>query len=326
MSRGTLLVTAGVFTQRGTEAIARLTEAGFELRHSSHPGPLTETELIAELQGCVGVLAATDPYNETVLSACPDLRLIARWGIGYDSVDVAAATRHGVMLVNTPGAVTEAVADMTFALMLGVARRIPYGDRAVRAGSWPTIFAGQLHGKILGLVGFGQIGQAVARRARGFAMRILATDPCADPQALADLGAEAVPLEILLAESDFVSLHATMCPETAGMIGREQLRLMKATAYLINAGRGGLVDQAALTAALNEGWIAGAGLDVLRDEPPDAADPLLQVENAVFMPHCSSFTYDTVALVNQRVVDNVLEAMSGVRPRFLVNGEVWKGN
>lgn len=326
MSRGTLLVTAGVFTQRGADAAARLTEAGFELRHSSHPGPLTETELIAELQGCTGVIAATDPYNETVLAACPDLKLIARWGIGYDSVDVAAATRHGVMLVNTPGAVTEAVADMTFALMLAAARRVPYGDRAVRAGEWPTLFAGQLYGKTLGLVGFGQIGQAVARRARGFAMRLLATDPCADPQALADLGAEAAPLELLLAESDFVSLHATMCPETAGMIGAAQLRLMKPTAYLINAGRGGLVDQEALTEALNEGWIAGAGLDVLRQEPPDPHDPLLQAENAVFMPHCSSFTYDTVALVNQRVADNVLEAFSGARPRSLVNGEVWKDN
>lgn len=319
----TVLVTASVFIERGAEAWARLEAAGLQVKAAPRPGPLTEDELIAALQGCQVVIASTDPYTERVLAACPDLKVIARWGIGYDSVDVAACTRHGVMLINTPGAVTEAVADMTFALMLGVARQIPACDAAVRAGQWPTVFSGQVFGKALGLVGFGQIGQAVARRARGFGMRLLITDPCADSQALADVGAEEVSLERLLAESDFVSLHATMCPATAGMIGATQLRLMKPTAYLINAGRGGLVDQAALTTALRENWIAGAGLDVLIAEPPAPDDPLLHQPNVVFTPHCSSFTHDTVALVNERVADNVLEALSGARPRSLVNGDVW---
>ncbi len=320
--KGVVLVTAGVFTERGAEAQARLEAEGLTLKPAS--GLLTEDTLIEQLQGCVGVIASMDPYTERVFAACPDLKVIARWGIGYDSVDVAAATRHGVMLINTPGTVTEAVADMTFALMLGIARRLPYCDGAVRAGAWPTVYSGQVFGKTLGLVGFGQIGQAVARRAGGFSMRVLASDPCANEAVAAELGAELVSLEQLLRESDFVSLHATLCAETRRMIGAEELALMKPTAYLINAGRGGLVDQGALTETLRAGRIAGAGLDVLDPEPPASGEPLLALPNVVFTPHCSSFTYDTVALVNGRVADNLLEALSGQRPRFLVNAEVWE--
>lgn len=319
---GTVLVTAGVFVERGEEACARVEAEGLTLKPA--PGPLAEAALIEQLQGCVAVIASMDPYTERVFAACPDLRVIARWGIGYDSVNVAAATRHGVMLINTPGAVTEAVADMTFALMLGAARRLPYCDAAVRAGQWPTVYSGQVYGKTLGLVGFGQIGQAVARRAAGFCMRVLATDPAADAAAAAALGVELVTLEQVLRESDYVSLHATLCAETRRMIGEEQLSLMKPTAYLINAGRGGLVDQKALTEALRTGRIAGAGLDVLDPEPPAPGDPILELPNVVFTPHCSSFTHDTVALVNTRVADNLLQALSGQRPRFLVNTEVWE--
>ncbi|NPV48975.1 MAG: phosphoglycerate dehydrogenase [Armatimonadetes bacterium] len=319
---GTVLVTAAVFVERGGEAKARLEAAGLTLKPAA--GPLSEETLIEQLQGCVAVIASMDPYTERVFAACPDLKVIARWGIGYDSVDVAAATRHGVMLINTPGTVTEAVADMTFALMLGVARRLPYCDAAVRSGEWPTVYSGQVFGKTLGLVGFGQIGQAVARRAAGFSMRVLATDPCADTAVARAMGVELATLEQVLRESDFVSLHATLCAETRRMIGAEQLSWMKPSAYLINAGRGGLVDQEALTEALRNGSIAGAGLDVLDPEPPAPGEPILELPNVVFTPHCSSFTHDTVALVNNRVADNLLEALSGHRPRFLVNAEVWE--
>lgn len=319
---GTVLVTAGVFAERGGEAKARLEAAGLSLKPAV--GPLDEKTLIDQLQGCVAVIASMEPYTEKVFAACPELKVIARWGIGYDNVDVAAATRHGVMLVNTPGVVTEAVADMTFALLLGAARRLPYCDAAVRAGQWPTVYSGHVHGKTLGLVGFGQIGQAVARRAKGFSMRVLATDPRADAAVAQAMGVELATLEQVLRESDFVSLHATLCAETRGMIGAEQLSMMKPTAYLINAGRGGLVDQKALTEALRSGSLAGAGLDVLDPEPPAPGDAILELPNVVFTPHCSSFTHDTVALVNARVADNLTEALSGRRPRFLVNTEVWE--
>ena len=317
-----VLVTAGIFIDSGPEAADPLREAGLIVKYPPRCGPLPEDELIEQLQGCVAVIASTDPYVERVFAACPELRVIARWGIGYDNVDVTAATRHGVMLLNTPGMVTEAVADMTFALILGIARRLPSCDQAVRRGAWPNVLSGQVFEKTLGLVGFGQIGQAVARRARGFSMRILTYDPYCEDGLCRDLEVERVSLEQLLAESDFFSLHCTMCEETRHLIGREQLRMMKPTAYLINAGRGGLVDQAALTEALRERWIAGAGLDVLAEEPPNPNDPLLKLDNVVLTPHCSSFTCDTVARVNRRVCENVIEALSGDRPRFLVNPEV----
>jgi len=319
---GNVLITAGVFNRLDNEGVECLERAGLTVRLPQGSGPMNEQRIIQELQGCVAVVAGMEPYTDGVFAALPELQVVARWGIGYDSIDVAAATRHGVMVINTPGVVTEAVADMTLALMLGAARRLPYGDRSVRAGQWPTIFSGQLFEKTLGVVGLGQIGQAVIRRAKGFSMRILGYDPYCEDGLCERLIVEQPSLEQLLAESDFITLHCTMCSATRHLINREQLRLMKPTAYLINAGRGGLVDQAALTEALREGWIAGAGLDVLDPEPPDPGDPLLQLENVVFMPHVSSFTYDTVAQVNQRVCRNVLEALGGQRAQFIVNPEV----
>ena len=320
MTSGQVLITAGVLTDSGAEALALLEAAGFTYKVPS--GSLAEDGLIRELRGCVAVIAGNEPYNDAVFDACPELKVVARWGIGYDAVDVAAATRHGVMVINTPGLVTQAVADMTFALMLGIARRLPYCDGAVRAGDWPGVFSGQVWEKTLGLVGMGQIGQAVAHRARGFNMRILVHDPYCDEGVCAYHGGEPASLEGLLQHSDFVSLHCTMCPETRNLINAERLRLMKPTAYLINAGRGGLVDQAALAQALREKWIAGAALDVLADEPPDPHDPLLKLDNALLTPHCSSFTYDTVAKVNHQACQNVIDALSGVRPASLLNPEV----
>lgn len=320
---GTVLITAGAFTQLGPEGTRCLQDAGLQIKLPSRQGPLYETELIAELRGCVAVIASMEPYTDRVFTACPDLKVVARWGIGYDSIDTIAATRHGVLVLNTPGVVTEAVADMTMALMLGIARRLPFCNAAVRAGQWPSVFSAQVYGKTLGLIGLGQIGQAVARRAKGFDMHILVYDPYCDEGVCEALLVDHTPLERLLQESDFVSLHCTMCPETHHIINRERLRRMKPTAYLINAGRGGLVDQKALVEALRESWIAGAGLDVLAQEPPDPNDPLLTLDNVLLTPHCSSFTDDTVAKVNERVCANVLEALSGERPQFFVNPEVW---
>lgn len=322
MISGTVLVTAGVFLQSGDEGRQCLEAAGLAVKVPVHSGAWSEDDVIEAATGCVGVLAGNEPYTEKVFAALPELKVVARWGIGYDAIDVAAATRHGVMVINTPGMVTEAVADMTLALMLGVARRIPFCDQSVRAGQWPLVFSGQLYGKTLGLVGLGQIGQAVARRAKGFSMTVLVYDPYCDDEVCDRMEVARAPLEVVLAESDFVSLHCTMCPETHYLINAERLRTMKPTAYLINAGRGGLVDPAALVEALREKVIAGAGLDVFLKAPPAADDPLLSLENVVLTPHCSSFTYDTVAKVNERACQNVIEALSGEAPAALLNPEV----
>ena len=323
MPSGQVLITAGVLVQSGPEAIRMLEESGLTVKVPS--GPLDGEGLIRNLQGCAAVIAGNEAYNDAVFDACPELKVVARWGIGYDAVDVPAATRHGVQVINTPGLVTQAVADMTFALMLGIARRLPYCDRSVRGAEWPMVFSGQVWEKTLGLIGMGQIGQAVAHRARGFNMRILVFDPYCDEGVCAHYGGEPVSLEGLLEQSDFVSLHCTMCPETKHLINAERLRMMKPTAYLINAGRGGLVDQAALAEALRERVIAGAALDVFAQEPPDAEDPLFGLDNVLVTPHCSSFTFDTMAKVNRQACQNVIDALSGERAAALLNPEVLPG-
>lgn len=320
MPSGQVLITAGVLLQSGEDAIQMLQESGLTIKVPS--GALDEEGLIRNLQGCAAVIAGNEPYNDRVFDACPDLKVVARWGIGYDAVDVPAATRHGVQVINTPGLVTQAVADMTFALMLGIARRLPHCDQSVRAGQWPMVFSGQLWEKTLGLVGMGQIGQAVAHRARGFDMKILVFDPYCDESVCAYHGGEPASLERVLRESDFVSLHCTMCEETKHLMNAERLRMMKPTAYLINAGRGGLVDQTALTQALHEHVIAGAALDVFAEEPPQPNDPLFALDNVLLTPHCSSFTYDTMAKVNRQACQNVMDALTGVRPAALLNPEV----
>ena len=306
--------------QSGPEAIKMLEDSGLTVKTPS--GKLDEAGLIRNLQGCAAVIAGNEVYNDPVFDACPDLKVVARWGIGYDAVDVPAATRHGVQVINTPGLVTQAVADMTFALMLGIARQIPHCDRSVRAGQWPMVFSGQVWEKTLGLIGLGQIGQAVAHRARGFDMKVLVFDPYCDDNVCAYHGCERASLEDLLHESDFVSLHCTLCDETRHLMNAGRLRMMKPTAYLINAGRGGLLDQAALAEALHERVIAGAALDVQAQEPPEPNDPLFGLDNVVLTPHCSSFTFDTMAKVNRQACQNVIDALSGRRPAALLNPEV----
>lgn len=320
MLTGQVLVTAGVLVKSGPDALQMLKDAGLTVKIPA--GGVGGDSLISELQGCVAVVAGNEPYDDAVFDACPELRVIARWGIGYDAIDVPAATRHGVMVINTPGLVTQAVADMTLALMLGVARQLPHCDRSVRAGEWPMVFSGQLWEKTLGLVGLGQIGQAVAHRARGFSMDVLVYDPYCENGVCEEHGAQEVSLEKLLQESDFVSLHCTMCPATRHLISAERLRLMKPTAYLINAGRGALVDEAALTQALREKWIAGAALDVMEQEPPEPNNPLFELDNVVLTPHCSSFTHDTMAKVNRQACQNVINALSNDPPASLLNPEV----
>jgi phosphoglycerate dehydrogenase-like enzyme len=237
-------------------------------------------------------------------------------------VDLVAATCLGIVVTNTPGMVVDTVADLAFALMLAVARRVVEADAWVRTGRWQEFFGSLVWGKTLGLVGVGAIGLAVARRAAGFNMTVLGHDPAPRPEA-ASAGVRFVALEELLREADFVSLHAPLTEATRRIIGAEALALMKPTAVLINTSRGGLVDQAALYAALASGRIAGAGLDVFAPEPPDPSDPLLALPNCVFTPHCGYDARETIALVNLQVADNLIATFAGDRPRLCVNPDVF---
>jgi glyoxylate reductase len=278
------------------------------------PEPPPREALIDRVRGAEGLLTLlTDRVDAALLDAAPGVRAIANYAVGTDNIDLEAATARGIPVGNTPDVLTETTAELAFALMLAVARRIVEADAAVRAGDWPEwrpdAFLGRdLHGATLGVVGFGRIGQAVARRAEGFGMTVV----------------HGIPLHELLERSDFVSLHAPLTPDTRGMIGADQLAAMKPTAVLVNTARGPLVDTAALERALRDGQIAGAGLDVTDPEPLPAAHSLLTAPNLVVVPHIGSATHRTRESMADMAVDNLLAALAGRRMPHCANPEVYE--
>ncbi len=318
-----VLITARGFKPAGEQARELLRKAGCEIILPPKFGPLKGDELTDALNGMDAVLASLDEYSDAVLSspAAAQLKIVARWGVGYDAVDISAATRNGIVVTYTPGLLDEAVADYTFALLLSLARRVHEVHVAMRRGEWKNAWGEDVGGKTLGIVGFGRIGKAVARRAAGFNMRILAHTP--HPTAGND-GIEFVSLEKLLAESDFVSLHAALTLATHGLIGEAQLRRMKSTAYLINTGRGALLDEAALVRALRENWIAGAALDVFTTEPLPAESPLRAAPNLLLSPHQSSYARGTGERVSLAAAQSIVDLMNGKRPRNVLNPEVFE--
>ena len=311
-----ILITAGIYDD--PQARKPLLDAGFELVDAPN-APYDEEAMIELLQGRVGCIANSDAYTEQVFAACPELKLVARWGVGYDSIDTEAATRHGVMVTNTPGIITDAVADLAFMFILALARRLKEGDALMRGGGWHKLIGANVGGATIGIVGLGTIGTCSARRAKGFGMHILAYDPVPREDLVKELSVEYVGLDELLGESDFVTLHCNATPQNRNMIGRRELELMKPTAFLINCARGSLVDEDALVQALQEGKIAGAGLDVYAQEPPDVSSPLFKLDNCLFMPHTATMDRKTIAQVSARVTENTLDALQGRRPKDLVN-------
>jgi len=291
--------------------------------------PLSPEELRRIVAGADGVLCLlTDAIDADVLDAAAGCRVFANMAVGYNNVDVAAATARGILVTNTPGVLTECTADLTWALILGVARRVAEGDVEMRAGRFPGwgplyLLGGDVAGTTLGLVGPGRIAAAVARRAAGFGMRLLYHGRRASPE-LEAAGAVAVGLDRLLDESDFVSLHVPLSDETRHLIGAEALGRMKRSAYLINTSRGPVVDERALVAALQAGTIAGAGLDVYEDEPR-MADGLADCSNALLLPHLGSATLGTRAAMSRIAAENLVAALEGGRPPNLVNPEAWRG-
>ncbi len=279
-----VLVTAPPIIAVGQDAVAALRKAGCEIAVSPAPG----------LAGCDAVIAGVERYGGAELAA-PDtsnLKIISRWGVGYDSIDIAAATGQGIVVAYTPGLLNEAVADYAFALLCALARGVHLGHVSMAQGQWEQAWGGDIFGKTLGIIGCGRIGQAVARRAVGFQMRVLAFDP-SPGEAAGRLGVEHVSLETLLAESDFVSVHAALTPQTRGLLGASELKRMKPTAYLINTARGALLDEAALAHALSAGTIAGAALDCFAVEPLPAGHVFHRAPNLLLTPHQASCARET---------------------------------
>ena len=283
--------------------------------------------LLAETHGIIGSGLAITPQ---LLDAAPNLKVIATISVGYDNIPVDELTKRGIMLCNTPDVLTETTADTGFALIMAAARRVVELAEWVKAGKWqasigPALFGSDVHGKTLGMVGFGRIGQAVARRgALGFGMQVLYSNASPKPDLESELGAQRRELNKLLAEADFVCVTVPLTAETEHLIGAQEFALMKPSGIFINIARGKVVDESALIHALETSVIQAAGLDVFEQEPLRAASPLTKMPNVVALPHIGSATHETRDAMAQRAVDNIRLALQGERPISLVNEETYQ--
>ena len=306
---------ARIIPDEGLQAVSAACD--MDLWEDELPPP--RDELLRRVAGCDGVLTLlTDRVDDEFLDAAgPGLKVVSNYAVGFDNIDVAACARRGIPVGNTPGVLTETTADLAFALMMAAARRLPEGDRYVRAGSWKTwgpllLLGPDVHGATIGIVGFGRIGQAVARRAQGFGMEILYHDMNQLPDDVTGpLGATYLPLEELLPRSDFVSLHVNFSPVTRHLINAETLSWMKPTAVLVNTSRGPVVDQAALAAALRDGVIWAAALDVTDPEPIPMDDPLMGLDNCLIVPHIASASRATRDRMAQMAAANLIAGVRG---------------
>ena len=300
------------------KALALLKEKA-EVRMAQSLDPAWLLSAVSDVDGII--IRANGKVTREMMAAAPRLKVVGRHGVGVEAIDRQAAAEMGITVVNTPYSNDESVAEQCMGMIVVLAKRLTEADRAIRAGDWDSryrLIGAEVQGKTLGLIGFGKIGQRLAAMAHfGFDMRIVYHDILAYPEAEARLGARRLPLPEVLAQSDFVSLHTPLVPETKGMINEAALRSMKRSAYLINTARGPVVDQAALIWALQEGWITGAGLDVYDPEPLPKDNPLLKMDNVVLSPHMAAHT-DEALLRMAMVVTDVLAVFEGRQPEYPV--------
>ena len=285
--------------------------------------------ILGKISGLGGLLCLlTDRIDAQLMDAAPQIKVISNMAVGYDNIDIPAASQRGIPIGNTPGVLNETTADFAFALLMAVARRIPEARQYIHDGKWrtwhPTVLSGQdVYGATLGIIGCGRIGAAVARRAQGFSMRVL-VNSLETADEIRQLGGEKVSLEELLSQSDFVSLHVPLTGETHHLIGEQELKQMKPTAILINTARGSVLDPKALYTALRDGEILAAGLDVTEPEPIALDDPLLTLDNCLVVPHIASASVATRAKMAEMAVDNVIAGLQGRPLPTCVNPEIYQ--
>ena len=302
-----VLVTPRSFGKEDPSLFDRLAGAGFEVVRNDTGAILSKEQMIERIAPCDGLIVGVDPVDADVIAAAPRLRAIAKYGVGVDNIDLAAAAARGIRVSRTVGANASAVADYAMALMLAVSRKLVVIDRKCRAGDWSKITTLDVTGATLGLIGLGAIGKLVAKRARGFDMRVLAFDVAWDEGYALENGIEYALPEEILRTADFISLHLPLIPSTENFIGAEEIGMMKPGAILINTARGGLVDEDALLAALKEGAIGGAGLDAFREEPPSAE--WFELDNVVLGAHCAASTKGASLQMGRMAAENLIGAL-----------------
>ncbi|MDR3634535.1 MAG: phosphoglycerate dehydrogenase [Isosphaeraceae bacterium] len=322
----TILIGAGTLRNQPGPFRDMLESAGFRCIDPPGDHMLTADELRTVLPQIDAILAGSEFLTSELMDLAPGLRVIARTGVGYDAIDVPAATARRIAVVITPGTNQGSVAEQTFALLLALTRDVVVNDRLIHAGGWSRKLPTPLRGRTIGLVGLGRIGRAVARRAQGFEMKVVAYDPVADPVFDQQYGIERVSLDAVLAESDVVSLHLPLTAETRGLVDRGFLGKMKRGSYLINTSRGGLVIEADLRDSLVSGHLAGAGLDVLNVEPVEPGNPLLGLPNVVLSPHLGGIDTKGMADMAELATQCVLALHQGKWPEgCVVNRELAEG-
>ena len=290
----------------------------------------SEDYLVTEVEDVDLIMVVYAKITKRIIDAAKKLKGIVRYGIGVDNIDLESVNQRKIPVANVPDYCIGTVADHAFTLLLALNRKILIADKMVRSGTYretwtnpPKNLRGlDLEGKTLGIIGLGKIGRALANRAKGFGMKVLAYDPYITNGVASKFGVKLVDLDTLLKKSDFVSIHVPLTPETRGIIGARELKIMKKTAYLINVSRGQVVDEKALYKALKEGWIAGAGLDVYEKEPPDPDNPLFRLENVVLSPHVAWYTEEALRRLEMTAVDEAVRILKGHLPKNLVNREV----
>lgn len=312
-----VLIGSRSFGQAFPEHLVELEHAGCAVLPNPVGRALREAELLDALENVDAIITGTDELTARVIESADSLKTIAKHGVGLETIDLEAARAHGIVVSFTPGTIQDSVADLTMALLLALARKIVPAHLSTQQGSWTPFFGMELRDTTIGLVGLGQIGQAVCVRAQAFGMRVVACDPYPDRGFAAEHDVEFVSLSDLLTRADVVSLHAAAEQVEGTLIGAEELKLMKPGAFLVNTARGQLVDEAALATALSEGRLGGAGIDAFVNEPPTGS-PLLTLENVVLTPHLGGRTRGGQRRMGEIVIENCLRALRGEPPLFAV--------
>ncbi|RSL33607.1 hydroxyacid dehydrogenase [Salibacterium salarium] len=319
-----VLVTSRMFGKLNPEPIKLLFDKGFDILDNPFHGKThSENELLGLVQKADAAICGDDYFSKRVIKKAKNLKILSKYGVGVDRINIEAATKQGIVIANAPGSNKHAVADLAFTLMLSVARKLREAENVVQNGGWRVVIGRELYNKTLGIIGFGEIGREVAKRAKGFNVKIVVYDPYVEATVVKDMGVELVGIDKLLSQSDFVSLHLPSLPATKKFIDKHKLSLMKETAYLINTARGDIVDEEALLDALLDKKISGAALDTLAIEPP-INNNLNELNNVIVTPHIGAHTYEANYIMGMMAAQNVVDVLEGRKPKYIVNQEVYK--
>jgi D-3-phosphoglycerate dehydrogenase len=318
LSSAKVLVTPRSFGQSDPNLLITLQERVGDVVYNPYGRALTSQEVSSLIEDCDGYIAGVDVIDSQVIAAASKLKVIARYGVGVDKVDLEAARRNQITVTNTPLANAQSVAELTLGLLLSLLRKIPYATIQTKQGEWPRIEGFSLDGKTVGLIGFGMIGRTFARLLGGFGCRLMSYDPFPNREYAEEVGVELVDLEDLIKRADIVSLHLPLTPDTRNIIDRQMLSSMKTGAYLLNTSRGEIVDEDALVESLRSGHLAGAGLDVLAQEPPADNHPLLMMENVLVTPHSGAHTDGATNAMGWASLEDCLAVLSGQEPKYKV--------